>query len=920
MSTKQEAIAHIQGPALQAASEAVLPIRPFCLKHNTLHIAPGTHLHSTVTTELGRLHLGGAAANIPLQPRGGPGQTRFDAALRSVERVAMRTILVSLTTFLNTRPDDPPNPIYHDPEVQEAARTAASAAMPPFPEFRRQTPGELGYQTLTSLLGHHRISSTIEAFGPNAALKHAALYSRHPYAVRKAAARQPNAIIFLGARSYLSNRSNLTLESPEEALSEAKKAFRQDVHYRTGPARGKPLHDEDDNAELLWAIFLALPNDIIREAKLEQVGSAIVRLCESIAETQVIPRGHVVATLLENTHILRTAPKPLLHALIHQGPNTDTEEERVQAAEELATLHALAQSGSSQIRRGREPNRVTKAIQEGGVQWETLLQTARKDLQEKKGKVRKRTKPPNSMEIDQILRQPEADDVLLIASESPTWAQGATGRVKLFAHATEKPFLEINTEPDHTLHLRAVQPLSSFPIIPKFNRSTTPHWTSNKNRLDLLFDYRVTQPLLHGAIQHLRDNWEDLKTHPNLGKPTDEQAANALRAAFYAINGKPTYVTQQFRITEELDACLGALALDSIGAKAARHTNNITTFHYNTILTLGDALDELVRTNPGAVAWAMNHVTETRDLSETVRHPGQLITIAKKTLHRAGLKLRNWKFVAGLDNPCIKEAQPTQSEMLALLLNAMAEAGHAPAPDTASFIVNKVLTPAYRRAITYTESSAEQTELTKDNMTRVLQLLCRQHAAGEDTDTLMDQALDTMDYTTYASEHGESIRSTTWNGLLKATHDWHRDTRQAEILAEWERNHSGRKRKLRTWESLIGPATKGEFEIVPLTSEYQLFQESREMNHCVVKYTRDCQQGDRIFSVLRNGVKLATSLIRQTPDGWQEVQTRGRGNHAVSKEIRDVMNVIAREYELAALEEERREVYGDRASQPLQGN
>ena len=917
MRTKQEAIAHIQGPALQTASEAVRLIRPFTLQNNTLHIAPGTRLYSTVTKELDQVDIAGDAANIPLQHPVKPGRTRFDAALRSAERIALRSILVSLATFLDTRPDDPPNHVYHDLEVQEAARAAAKAAMPPFPEFSHQTPGELGYSMLTSLLGERTVAATLEVFGPNAALKHAALYSRYPNAIRKAADTQPNAIMLLGARSYLSNRNHLTLESPQDALQKAKDGFRRDVHYRTAPGRGTPQRNEDDNAELLWAIFLALPNDVIRETRLEDVGPNIVRLCENIAETQVIPRSHVLATLLQNTHILRTAPKPLLHAFIHHGPDADTDEGRAQAAGELATLHALTQASRSQVRRGRESNRVTRAIHEhedeGPIRWQALLTAAQKDIQDQKGKHRKRSKAPNSMELDYVFRHPAADDVLLISAESPTWTQGPATSMKLFAHDPEKPFLEILSEPDHTLHLRAAETLSTFPIIPGFHQKQAPGWSNNKNRLDHLFDYQVTQSLMQGALEYLRDNWDDLKTHPNLGRPTSEQAANAIRAALYATHSKPDYVTQQFKIAEEIDAGLQALALQGIAHKAAAHAHNITTFHYNAVIKLGDQLEQLARTNPGAVAWVMNHVTDTKDLGDTLRHPGQLITIAKETLHRAGLHPRNWKFVAALNNPFIKETQPTQSQMLVLLLNAMAAAGHAPPPDTASFILNMVLAPAYRKTITNRDFSPEQKELAAENTTLILTLLCRQHAAGGRTNALMDQALDTMDYTLYASERGGTIRSTTWNGLLKAAHEWHRDTRQAEILAEWERSHTGRNRKPRSWKSLVGPTTKGEFEIQPLTSEYQLFQESREMNHCVVNYAQNCRQGDRIFSVLRNGIKLATSQIRKTPDGWQEVQTRGRDNHAVSHEIHEVMREIARDYELAALEEEQREACAARA-------
>ena len=285
MITKEKAIRHIRGPAAQAAAETVRHIRPCAVKDGILHIAEGTPIHSAVSKGANHLNLGGGAANIPVQPPETPGMTRFDATLRSAERTALRCILVALATLLDTHPDDPPHPLYHDPDVQEAARTAARDAMPDHPDWEAETPGQAGYRLLQDFVGHHTVVSTINIFGPHAALKHAALYTRNSHVLHQAADTHPNALIFLGARSYLSNRHLYDFKASHDVLKKAKETFVSDVRYRPRQRKGASPRNDEDTAELLWTIFLALPADIVRDAKLERLNANIVRLCEAMAET-----------------------------------------------------------------------------------------------------------------------------------------------------------------------------------------------------------------------------------------------------------------------------------------------------------------------------------------------------------------------------------------------------------------------------------------------------------------------------------------------------------------------------------------------------------------------------------------------------------------------------------------------------------
>ena len=69
------------------------------------------------------------------------------------------------------------------------------------------------------------------------------------------------------------------------------------------------------------------------------------------------------------------------------------------------------------------------------------------------------------------------------------------------------------------------------------------------------------------------------------------------------------------------------------------------------------------------------------------------------------------------------------------------------------------------------------------------------------------------------------------------------------------------------------------FLAVPLTSEYDLFQESLKMHHCVVGYGRICTEGySRIFTLSKEGKPAATTQLRFAEGRWQPVQTRSYYN------------------------------------------
>ena len=89
--------------------------------------------------------------------------------------------------------------------------------------------------------------------------------------------------------------------------------------------------------------------------------------------------------------------------------------------------------------------------------------------------------------------------------------------------------------------------------------------------------------------------------------------------------------------------------------------------------------------------------------------------------------------------------------------------------------------------------------------------------------------------------------------------------------------------------------------VTPLLSEYDLYQESTHMRHCVIGYGPDCASGSsRIFSITKDGRHLATVELNNRTGRWKAVQVRGRHNHPVDEEIDTIAQDLAKRYQKAA--------------------
>lgn len=106
----------------------------------------------------------------------------------------------------------------------------------------------------------------------------------------------------------------------------------------------------------------------------------------------------------------------------------------------------------------------------------------------------------------------------------------------------------------------------------------------------------------------------------------------------------------------------------------------------------------------------------------------------------------------------------------------------------------------------------------------------------------------------------------TWRAVLRRADQWHR--RHQAVIEQARTNHAS-PQTLPGWDFACGPIASEGYDIIPLTSDIELWDEGQTMSSCPYKIRRFCNKSSepsRFFSVRRNGLRCATlELVRGKP-------------------------------------------------------
>ena len=166
-----------------------------------------------------------------------------------------------------------------------------------------------------------------------------------------------------------------------------------------------------------------------------------------------------------------------------------------------------------------------------------------------------------------------------------------------------------------------------------------------------------------------------------------------------------------------------------------------------------------------------------------------------------------------------------------------------------------------------------------------------------DLDEMCVPALDKDDvadwYIAEGQRRGLPDKNSTWVSLRRRAERWHQEIWRRE-MAEDENA---------AWESLLGPLEMEGIKIKPLVTGLELYNEGREMRHCIVSYAQRCLEfGYRIFSLIEPDGRRSTLSLRPSSSGVFVLdQHKGPENapasRAAARAARKICGLYTREYQ-----------------------
>ena len=336
------------------------------------------------------------------------------------------------------------------------------------------------------------------------------------------------------------------------------------------------------------------------------------------------------------------------------------------------------------------------------------------------------------------------------------------------------------------------------------------------------------------------------------------------------------------------------------GARAAgvSETIPITPFQYSTAATLDTQLEDLVKTNPGAVAWLLQTAGPAQADNESIKHPGQIITLARRTLEDKGLDHSHWRTATVLDTDSMSFLALTDPPSRVIkVISTLAMAGGTTGKRTTRLITKLIPTPQHHSSTIVPGVTLENWDIAKLLLAKAANATVSLYEVRD----LTEQSQEVSDYIrNIPQEHQQPITATTWKGLVKAAQRWHREQRAISKEKKWQKALSDKGGRYLAWDSALDPTEINGFQVTPLTDEKQLHEETDWMGHCVYTYAETCANGtSRIFSLTLNGRPAGTSQITLKTKEWTEVQTRGVNNHTPPPGSLETMQEISARYTLA---------------------
>ena len=919
--TTAETLDFIRTQGLRAAERTIVDIRLVETAGNEITLGRGTPLSTT----LRKSPAGNIAAvrnetntNWPLvnqQPPCRP--SRFQLLIEHIQQTAIEAVLLETQAWLGILPSTrcgedqgTLQAIYESKTVRTAARKTGTKATGKHPDLAGDDdPIERAHRVLTNYIGNSKVRAAKKLLGEGATIRHLLEIQPRMEAVRAYARRQHNEVL-MWARYESPPKLHGKLRAVFQTTT--KQLLEKDLH-------GYPPEKQPDLKEIL--------DNLDTKAILHATGAQaheIAELCKKVNYAGVQPSYEAAIHLLRNTDCLITTPFPLLRYFIKQSadPAEQTPEAQRTLVAQFNVLRRFAEPHNKRRKNLWDTTHIDNAVSffnSSPPAWNELVGLlppwarsvrSQEDVEQIAHMLpTPRLRRPYANLAQAKLETPHASDVCKLAAHRAVLTHTIIGkRTAITSPHTARPYIVAERQEDGRITLWDQNGRQDDTPIP-YGEALEERYTHMGGSMALTAYLHHASYNLAGHV--INTHWPSWAPHPFRKVPTGvafdvTRSKSSLNLRIAPID----WPSSQKTLTNLFNR--GAKTL--VDAPTRARTNRLlstssidewsTTYcQYNTVLTMREGIEELQRTNPGAVPLGLRFI----DHQGPVQHPGHFISLTREALTKAGLLPENWRFAARMDPAVITSMAINPLGRLHLIgaLNNMARAQVVPSPSVASMIVNRAhgaLRPTGRHAEGCEEACAHNLYILTKLASQESRRLAFEEPGEPPQADLSATMVEVIDYLSQKSKNeGVIINATTWRSLLRRATEWHGRRRQGggmwENLARAAKRRASSDEPPAAWDSAL-PETRSEgYTFVPLCDEDQLIQESLDMRHCVYQYASAClQDNTRLFSVRRDGDEVATVELSLNGREWNPAQSRGPDNSPVEQEIKDLTAHLARLY------------------------
>ena len=888
---QQQVIDFITFEAYRTACNALEGMDLYKEYKDTFIIGPDTPYHTTLTSDAdGTITVLNGHGYSRLHTRPGVRDNIFNNVwehirIRAHDQIKQAVRDAFGSSYSHTLSSNPPPKKFEEPDpAATAARKAAVAARGSLGHGYSLNAARLGFGMLYKFVGRERIAAALAAAGPYTTIDDLETYTKRQDAIQDALNRNPNATLL-----WFAQRRNKEIATAESAgqetdiIAEARAYLLALAPWDTDPNR-------------LWTTFSGLNRGGVASVSgnphtLTGITALSLQAGASPSYTALRVLNNIPEGIDNNIH------PAIITAFIKESAARKGSKSGGQR--QLANqLNLIAYPGSQE---GATPDQTAEMYQRleafkaqishnEHMTWEQVLDEMRSYLREtgkpKKRKAseastRKQRETPKPLHRDEVkeLLESELAPTVDEALRNSVHIEATAASVSLRINGSAEPAFHMSLEPTGAIKMSEETYIANGPLPdPAGHEGWMPNWTTRGAK---------QKAMTRTVTEELKSRWEALRPRSDCRLP----AAGTINGILQRKLEANSEVDRDYRTDHQLSAEL----TNTIAAMLSKETYELTAAifpavnisNYNITARSREVVSELLRTNPGAITWAASSGL----IDTPPQHPGEVIKRVRNDLVNMDVDPRHWRFITTLPADTMRfitsrNHRQTPRWQRATLLAAMATTGTISARDKIQLAFSgmgqMLIHPDFQ----------DLPAQTKANVRRMATLLLK---AAETPDSY--EVRDIADYVESASIEGTPITATTWNGLRKASERWHRQMRNRVAHEEWQRILTRYDGRCRAWNSALDKHQDQELTITPLTTEYQLYQESMQMEHCVVTYGRRCaDDNSRIFNISSNDRPVATIEVAQHAQGWAAVQTRGKQNHPVPADILAAAQRIATRY------------------------